>query len=202
MAERLRIRVHQPVHAQLLQDPRRIRRFVLIKLRFPALQHRVVDMVIKDPGRNHAFFRPLALHLLDRCIHIDHELKLQAVVQLRQVKFRFPGLIINDFQIQQIPVLAEIDPVDPPAQMDRLLSGNGDLHGAQVINRRKRHLKALRLEIALFELLGQRPDRAVHDPAHLALQIPVPGRTFHNGIAVLRRHIRHTFAYQARAVLV
>ena len=50
------------------------------------------------------------------------QLQLQTIINIRQVKFRFSRLVINDLKVQPVAILAEIDSVNPPAQMDRLLA--------------------------------------------------------------------------------
>ena len=77
MADHIQTAVHESVHSEPAQDPG----FDLL-VRHPvlAVDHRVIDMIIKDPGRDRLLPRmPVFLHF-QRRIHIDHELKLQSVI--------------------------------------------------------------------------------------------------------------------------
>ena len=79
-------------------------------------------MIIEKPRWNHRFIRVFPPDLLHRRIHVDNQLQLQSIINIRQVKFRFSRLVINDLKVQPVAILAEIDSVNPPAQMDRLLA--------------------------------------------------------------------------------
>ena len=119
MCQCLPIAVYQPVHPQCLQN---IGIRLLLRLHRLALHHRILDMIIEKPRWNHRFIRVFPPDLLHRRIHVDDQLQLQSIINIRQVKFRFSRLVINDLKIQPVAILAEIDSVNPPAQMDRLLA--------------------------------------------------------------------------------
>ena len=56
---------------------------------------------------------------LHSCVHIQHKLKLQAVIERHQVKAGISGFVINNFYIDMIP--AGIHPVNPAQEFHFLL---------------------------------------------------------------------------------
>ena len=70
-------------------------------------------------------------------------------------------------------ILAQVHTVDTAPQMKRLLLGESDFHGLQIIGGREGHLESYRREIAFLQLLRQRPYGTVRDLLHLAGQISI-----------------------------
>ena len=100
MADHIQAAVDQPVHPELFKDPRfdLLRRHVSLPL-----DHRVVDVIIKDPCGNCLFPRMEPFLQPEGRVHIDHQLELESMVKQGQVKGGAPGLIIHD--LYQDPVL-------------------------------------------------------------------------------------------------
>ena len=104
---------NQSVHLQFLQHFFLDSLYICI---YFFLNHRILNIVIKYPCRNHIFILMLVLLYGKGTIHVDHQLQLQAMIQGNQIKRSIPGLIINDPDIQ-LPIIClhSIHAIDPTA---------------------------------------------------------------------------------------
>ena len=105
MADDLQITVYQTIHAKLTQDflfdlLRCLRIFLI------CIHQWVLDIIIKDSSRNYLFTRMFPLLKLCHCVHIDHKLQLQPIIDRRQVKPGSTGFVINDLHIHMLLILA------------------------------------------------------------------------------------------------
>ena len=83
MTDHFQLAVYQTVHAKLLQNLR----IDLLRIRLALfLCQRIRNVVIQNACRNDFFIRIMMLCHLCHCIHINHQLELQAIVKCQQIK--------------------------------------------------------------------------------------------------------------------
>ena len=94
-------------------------------------------------------------------------------------------------------ILAQIQPVNPPLQLELFVLGQPDPHGLRSSMAEKDTSKPAGTKSPFFTLLCQSQMVRSVIPFHPAGQIGIAGRAFHNGIPILACHLLHTFPYQS-----
>ena len=186
VADDLQISVHQAVHPELSQN---FLPDLLIRHGALFLDHRVLDVVVKDSRRNHLVFGILPLQQLLSRIHVDHQLQLKTIVEGGQVEMGAAGFVVDDFYIELFVLPAQVQTVDAPSQPQLLPLSQGNPHGPQIVRGGERHLKAHGGEISPLYLLAQCPDGPLRHLLHPSGQVGIAGTAHENGIAVLLHHL-------------
>ncbi len=110
-------------------------------------------MIVKHPGCMYLIFCTGFGKFFHGCIQIDHQLKLQAVIDAGQIKPGIPAFIVHHPDIRLSVPAAHIDPVDPPLQTHPLFSGQDHGYTGQLLQIPKGNLCLLRHKSPLLQLL-------------------------------------------------
>ena len=132
-----------------------------------SIQKRILDAIIK-----YAWWYDLFTRISFHCrLYINHQLKLQSLIQRNYIKFFAAGFIVHNFHINFILILTGIDTV------------NFTICKADFICRRR--------IIPLCKLFCQCPDRAFQHSLHTLYKIFIPRWTVENRIAIVCNCLIH-----------
>ena len=158
---------------------------LIVRLHFPVIP----DMAVEHAGRNRAAARP-AEHIHGG-VQVHGELKLQTVVDFREVEGHISRLVIHDLHIGRSARLAYIHPVYPsrkqhPGSMRQLKDAC-----IQLLHIAKAGLGTGRHKVTRRKLPGLGPGRRGHQPLQAVQLVAVPGAVRKYRAAVFIDSARH-----------
>ena len=159
-------------------------------------------MIVQHRRRDDLLVRVLFLLRFDRRVHIDHQLKLQTIIERRQIKLPAAGFVVDHLHVDLVPALTGVDPVDPAAQVHLFLLAQRNIQRIQILQHGEGHLELLRHESAFLKLFLERSHRPVQDPHDPLQQMPVPRAAVQDRMTVADRILFQRLVDHRRRVLL